>query len=108
MADPKIGPVGWQGASTAPHQRSVMLIPVFALGMSLAMFFVISYVACIVGYLLIPTTIINHAVLSLFLPGFKLLTWSSFFVGLIESFAYGWYIALVFGPLFNFFARSWK
>jgi hypothetical protein len=38
------------------------------------------------------------------LPGFTWLTWPSFFLGLVESFAYGWYVALIFGPLFNFFA----
>ena len=25
-------------------------------------------------------------------------------LGLIESFAYGWYVALIFGPLYNLFA----
>ena len=33
------------------------------------------------------------------LPGFTWLTWPSFFLGLVESFAYGWYVALVFGLL---------
>ena len=79
-------------------------IPVFAFGMSLAIFFVISYVACILLYLLAPGWVLNHAMLSLFLPGFELLSWPSFFLGLAESFGYGWYIALIFGPLYNFFA----
>ena len=35
------------------------------------------------------------------LPGFKLLNWWSFFLGLIESFGYGWYVALIVGPLYN-------
>jgi hypothetical protein len=42
--------------------------------------------------------------LTLFLPGFELLNWRSFFIGLAESFGYGWYVALIFGPLYNFFA----
>ncbi len=42
--------------------------------------------------------------LSLFLPGFTLLTWTSFCLGLFESLAWGWYVALVFGPIYNFFA----
>jgi ribosome-dependent ATPase len=28
-----------------------------------------------------------------------------YFLGLLESFVWGWYIALVFGPLYNFFLR---
>lgn len=38
------------------------------------------------------------------LPGFKWLTWGSFFLGLVESFLYGIYTALIFVPLYNFFS----
>jgi hypothetical protein len=80
------------------------LVPVVALGLSLGLFFAISYVLCILLYLLLPGAVLNHAMLSLFLPGFKLLSWTSFILGLVESFGYGWYVALIFGPLYNFFA----
>ena len=45
----------------------------------------------------------THALLQFF-PRFS---WSDAGIhhGLIESLAYGWYVALVFGALFNFFAR---
>jgi hypothetical protein len=103
-------------ASTATQPRAgvplqaqgVRTIPVFALGMSLAVFLVISYALCIVGYLMVPGLPINHAALTIFLPGFELLSWSSFFLGLVESFAYGWYVALIFGPLYNFFVTRWR
>lgn len=80
------------------------LIPVGAFGMSLGLFFVISYTLCILFYVLVPQIALNHAVLKLFLPGFEFLSWTSFFTGLVESFGYGWYVALIFGPLYNFFA----
>ena len=80
------------------------LIPVIPFGMSLSLFFVIGYVACVGFYLLFPGLLQGHALLSLLLPGFKLLDWPNFFLGLAESFGFGWYIALIFGPLFNFFA----
>ena len=80
------------------------LIPVVAFGWSVSCFFAVTYVICVIGYLVIPGSFINHAALSLFLPGFKLLDWPSFFLGLAESFAFGWYVALVFGPIYNFFA----
>jgi hypothetical protein len=76
---------------------------VIGFGWSLSLFFLISYLICIIGYLVFPSLPINHAALALFLPGFELLTWQTFALGLIESFAYGWYIALIFGPLYNFF-----
>jgi len=42
------------------------------------------------------------------LPGFTWLSWGSFLLGVVESFAYGWYVALVFGSLFNFFAVKFE
>ena len=78
-------------------------LPVIAFGISLSLFFAISFVLCVLGYLLFPSLPIAHGALSLFLPGFQLLNWPSFFLGLVESLAWGWYIALIFGPLYNFF-----
>jgi hypothetical protein len=83
-------------------------IPVLALGMGLGLFLVISYLLCILLYFLSPGMVENHAMLALLLPGFQLLTWPSFFLGLAESFGYGWYIALIFGPLYNFFVTRWR
>jgi hypothetical protein len=80
-------------------------IPIVTLGLSLSLFFVISYVICIAGYLLLPGFPVQHAALSIFLPGFELLGWRSFCLGMAESFIWGWYIALVFGALYNFISR---
>ena len=80
-------------------------IPIVTLGLGLSVFFVISYMICIAGYLLLPGFPVQHAALSIFLPGFELLSSQSYFLGLIESFIWGWYIALVLGPLYNFFRR---
>jgi hypothetical protein len=80
-------------------------VPIKALGLGLSLFFVISYVLCIIGYLFAPGFPVQHGALSIFLPGFELLSWRSFFLGLAESFVWGWYIALVFGTLYNFFVR---
>ena len=82
----------------------VPLIPVVALGMSISLFLMISYLLCIILYIIFPQLIISHATLKLFLPYFELLNWPSFFLGLVESFGYGWYIALIFAPLYNYFA----
>lgn len=84
--------------------RYVRLLPVIPLGLSLGLFFLVTYLACVVFYLLFPQAVLNHAVLTLFLPGFKLLSWPSFILGLVETFGYGWYVALIFGPLYNLFA----
>ncbi len=78
-------------------------IPVVSLGLSLCVFLAISYVLCILLGLVWSSPGLHQPWLQ-FLPGFTWLTWPSFFLGLAESLAYGWYIALVFAPLFNFFA----
>lgn len=82
-------------------------IPVFALGMSLSLFLVVTYLICIGFDLLFPAHAMYPA-WAQFLPGFSWLTLPGFLLGLIESFAYGWYVALIFGPLFNLFSRMWK
>ena len=84
---------------TAPH-----LIPVVSFGISLSLFLAISYTLCILGYILFPGLPIRHSSLAIFLPGFELLSWKAFVLGLIESLGWGWYVALIFGPLYNFFA----
>ncbi|QIG52340.1 hypothetical protein G5V57_05145 [Nordella sp. HKS 07] len=76
--------------------------------MALSVFLVISYVLCVLFYLLFPESVVKHAVLTLFLPGFKLLTWPSFILGIVETFGYGWYAALIFVPLYNFFVQRWR
>jgi hypothetical protein len=85
--------------------RSVPRIPVVALGTSLGSFFVLTFVLCVLFDLWFPALAMNPVWAPL-LPGFTWISWASFLLGLIEAFAYGWYIALVFGPLYNLFARK--
>lgn len=83
-------------------------IPVVALGLSLSAFLAISYALCVLFYLLFPESVERHVLLSLFLPWLKVLTLPGFLLGLVASVACGWYVALVFAPLYNFFAsRRW-
>ena len=84
-------------ATTASSSR----LSVSTVGISLTAFFVLSYVLCILGAVLFPGMIV-HRMLEFLLPGFELLTWRAFFVGLIGSVGWAWYIALVFVPIYNF------
>lgn len=90
-----------------PVHRGPM-IPVLALGLASSLFLAISFVLCVLGYLLFPSLPVSHATLSLVLPGFVLLTWKSFLLGLIESFGWGWYVSLIFGPLYNYFVSRFS
>lgn len=78
-----------------------MRIPVMPLGFSLSGFFAISYVLCVLFGLLVSVRPLHHELFEL-LPGFTWLDWPSFIVGLLWSIAAGWYVALVFAPLFNY------
>ncbi len=90
-------------SGVALPQRAIVRIPVLALGMSLGSFFALTFVLCVLFDLWFPTLAMN-SVWAPLLPGFTWISWPSFFLGLIEAIAYGWYIALIFGPLYNFFA----
>ena len=92
-------------SGTPLEARSIPRIPVLALGMCLGVFLVVTYVLCVLFDLWFPTQAM-HPVWAPLLPGFTWLTWPSFFLGLVEAFAYGWCVALVFGPVYNFFAAK--
>lgn len=96
-----------KSAGTPLPATQIWHIPVLAFGMSLGIFLAVTYALCVGFDLLFPGQAMYQTWLRL-LPGFTWLTWPSFLLGLVESFAYGWYVALIFGPLFNFFARRWQ
>ena len=89
-------------------RATAVTLPIIAFGISLSLFLAISYALCILFYVLFPGTAEQHVLLSLFLPWLKVLTWPGFLLGLAASVAGGWYVALVFGPLYNFFAARGK
>jgi uncharacterized membrane protein len=87
--------------------RAAPRIPVKALGFSLSSFLAISYVLCVLFDLWFPDLAMRGAWLPL-LPGVVWLSWQGFLLGLAESFVYGWYVALVFAPLFNICAARFR
>lgn len=79
-------------------------ISLVAVGHASSLLLVISYVLCVGFDLLFPEHAMFEAWRKL-LPGFEWLTWKGFFIGLVESYGYGWYFALVWVPIYNFFAN---
>lgn len=81
---------------------SLPQIPITALAFSLSAFLATTFLLC-VGLGFVAPNIGTHALLQFF-PRFS---WTDAGIhhGLIESLAYGFYAAIVFGVLFNFFAR---
>jgi len=100
----QIADAGTQRLGTQ-YGTSPRTVSIITLGQALSVFFMVSYTICIIGYLLFPGMPVKHESLAIFLPGFTLLSWHTFFLGLFESFIWGWYIAAVFGLIYNFFFR---
>jgi len=76
-----------------------------AVGHATSLFLATTFALCVAFGLLFPAYPMYPAWQGL-LPGFRWISWTSFALGLLESYAYGWYVALLFVPLYNFFARS--
>ena len=77
---------------------------IYPVGMSLGILLALSFALCVVFGLLLPGATMYQAWLPL-LPGVSWISWPSALLGLVETFAYGWYIAVIFVPTFNFFSR---
>ena len=79
-------------------------LTIYAVGMSTGIFLAISFVLCVGFGLIFPAMTMYQAWLPL-LPGFAWISLTSFIIGLVEAFAYGWFIAVLFVPLFNYFSE---
>jgi hypothetical protein len=88
--------------NTAIDQNKLRIVPV---GHTLSVFLVITYLLCVIFGLLVPAEFHMYQAWTPLLPGFEWLTWPGFLFGLVDSYVYGWYIAVLFVPLFRFFAR---
>jgi len=75
-------------------------ISLIAVGHATSLFLAITLTLCIAFDLVFPEQAMFQSWQKL-LPGFVWLSWKSFFLGVIESYAYGWYFALIWVPLYN-------
>jgi len=81
-------------------------LSLLAVGHASSALLAISFTLCVIFDLIFP----EHAMFKVWrdlLPGFEWLSWPSFFLGLLESYGYGWYVTLIWVPIYNFVvARS--
>lgn len=77
-------------------------ISILAVGHASSLFLAITFSLCVAFDLLFPEMAMYETWLKL-LPGFEWLSWQSYFLGLVESYGYGWYFALIWAPLCNVF-----
>ncbi len=78
-------------------------ISLYAVGHATSLFLGITFALCVAFDLIFPSRAMYQAWERL-LPGFTWISVSSFGVGLLESYGYGWFLALIWVPLYNVFA----
>ena len=78
-------------------------ISLMAFGHATSLLLAITFIVCVVFDLIFPEHAMYRAWQDL-LPGFEWISWSSFFIGLTESYAYGWYFTLIWVPIYNVLA----
>lgn len=71
-----------------------------AIGHATSLFLAITFALCVGFDLLFPAHAMYRSWQAL-LPGFEWISGKSFALGLVESYGYGWYVALVWVPLYN-------
>lgn len=76
----------------------------WVVALSVGLFLAITYVLCVAFGFVAPEQFRMYRVWESLLPGFVWFSWGSFFLGLVESFLYGLYVAAVFVPLYNWLA----
>lgn len=78
---------------------------IFPLGNSLSLVLAISYLLCVGFGLMAPESMRMYLAWAPLLPGFEWLTLPGFIIGLVEAYLYGWYLAVLFVPLYRWFNR---
>ena len=76
--------------------------------LSLGFFHAVVFTLCVVYGLFAPAELHAAWLLQAILPGFHWISSAMFLLGLLESFVWGVYMALVFVPLHNFFVRRFQ
>ncbi|HEU0295548.1 MAG TPA: DUF5676 family membrane protein [Anaerolineales bacterium] len=70
---------------------------------TLAVFAAVVFVLDMLFGALFPNWWVMQKIYEFLLPGFTLLSWGTFFLGLVESFIGGFLTAVIFVPIYNYF-----
>jgi Sec-independent protein secretion pathway component TatC len=75
-------------------------LSLIAVGHATSLFLAITFALCVGFDLLFPASAMYQTWQQL-LPGFHWISWKSFCLGAVESYGYGWYMALIWVPIYN-------
>ncbi len=71
---------------------------------TLAVFSAVVFTLDVLAGVLFPNWWVMQNLYEFLLPGFTFISWGAFFLGLVESFLGGFLTAVIFVPIWNFFA----
>jgi len=86
-------------ANSAPNRQPIAVI---GLGLGLSVLFVSLFLAFVLAAVMLPALQGAQGALHIVLPGFTLFSWWRIVLGVFESFAWGWYVGLIFGSAYNY------
>jgi len=86
----------------ANSARKWQPIAVISLGLGLSVLFVSLFLAFVLAAAMLPALQGAQGALHIVLPGFTLFSWWRIVLGVFESFAWGWYVGLIFGGGYNY------
>lgn len=75
-------------------------LSLIAVGHASSALLAITFMLCVAFDIVLPDMAMHQVWLKL-LPGFEWLSWKSFLLGFAESYAYGWYLTLIWVPIYN-------
>ena len=82
------------------------MLRIQTVSLALGLTFAISFAVCVLWGLVLPEPVHMHQFLQFVLPGFTWISVGSAILGLIESFLFGVYFAVIFVPIYNRLNRA--
>ena len=77
-----------------------------SVGNAASIFLAVSFAICMIWGMIAPANLHMHGAWEDWLPGFSFDAPSTWLLGLVETYLYGWYVALLFVPLYNYFSKE--
>lgn len=79
-------------------------LPFWPVAWTLAIFFAVAFTLDVLAGILFPNWWVMQNFYELLLPGYTFISWSAYFLGLVEIFVGGILTAVILVPIWNFFA----
>lgn len=80
-------------------------LPFWPIAWTLAIFAAVIFAFDVLLAVLFPDWWVMQKIYEVMMPGFTFISWGTFFLGLLEAFVGGIWVAVLFVPIYNFFAR---